>query len=55
MEIRESTILITGASQGLGRALAIHLAGQGARLLLAARNELGLQETHEQIAGRDSS
>ena len=55
MELRETTILITGASQGLGRALAIYLAGQGARLILASRNETGLQETREQIAGRDAA
>src|SRR5436309_299535 len=32
-------ILITGASQGIGRALAVEAARRGARVLAAARNE----------------
>ena len=37
--------LITGASQGIGRVLAITFAGAGDALILAARNEEGLTET----------
>lgn len=37
--------LITGASQGIGRALATAFAGAGDNLILAARNEDGLTET----------
>jgi NAD(P)-dependent dehydrogenase (short-subunit alcohol dehydrogenase family) len=37
--------IITGASSGLGRELAVALAGQGFRLVLAARNVKGLEET----------
>lgn len=37
--------LITGASQGIGRVLAITFAGAGDALILAARNEKGLTET----------
>ncbi len=32
------TALVTGASQGIGRAIALRLAGQGARILAAARS-----------------
>jgi NAD(P)-dependent dehydrogenase (short-subunit alcohol dehydrogenase family) len=38
-------ILITGASRGLGRALALALAQKGARLALTARDEAALEET----------
>ena len=38
-------VLITGASRGIGRALAVRLAADGARLALLARDENGLIET----------
>ncbi len=41
----DKTLLITGASSGLGRATAIALAGRGARLLLWGRDQDRLQET----------
>jgi short-subunit dehydrogenase len=35
---RDNVTIITGASLGIGRELALQLAGQGARLALAARS-----------------
>jgi 3-oxoacyl-[acyl-carrier protein] reductase len=46
------TALVTGASQGLGRAIAIALAAQGARVALAARNAEKLAEVAETIASQ---
>ncbi|MBU6141528.1 SDR family NAD(P)-dependent oxidoreductase [Patescibacteria group bacterium] len=44
MEIKDKVIVITGASQGIGRAAALQLAEQGARLVLAARSADALTE-----------
>ena len=41
--------LITGASRGLGKAMALALAGEGASIALAARDEALLQKTAEQV------
>jgi NAD(P)-dependent dehydrogenase (short-subunit alcohol dehydrogenase family) len=41
--------LITGASSGLGRATALRLAGQGAHVALAARNETALEAIAQEI------
>src|SRR6266571_2293394 len=42
--------LVTGASQGIGRACALALAEAGAAVALAARNEQKLAEVARQIA-----
>lgn len=49
MNVQGKNMLITGASRGIGRALALHFAGHGARLFLAARTEAGLHETRAAI------
>ncbi|MFP2963796.1 SDR family oxidoreductase [Myxococcus sp. 1LA] len=41
--MRGKTVVVTGASAGIGEALAVVLAGRGANLVLAARNEEALQ------------
>lgn len=45
MKLDGKTMLITGASQGIGRFLAVYFAKRNVRLLLTARNQAGLAET----------
>jgi NAD(P)-dependent dehydrogenase (short-subunit alcohol dehydrogenase family) len=45
MQVQDRTALITGASRGLGRALAERLAQRGARVVLTARNAAELDAT----------
>ena len=46
---RDKTILITGASSGIGPATAVRLAQYGARIGLAARNRASLEEARGEI------
>jgi NAD(P)-dependent dehydrogenase (short-subunit alcohol dehydrogenase family) len=52
MEIRNSSVLITGAGRGLGRALGIALAEAGARVVLVARNRAELNRVVDEIHER---
>lgn len=45
MKLADQTIVVTGAAQGLGAAIARHLAGQGARMVLMDYNAEGLAQT----------
>ena len=54
-ELRDRVILVTGASQGIGRAVAISCAQHGATVLLLGRNARHLEEVHSQIIGGHGS
>lgn len=46
--------LVTGASRGIGRGIAVGLASEGAKLVLAARNVKGLKETEAKVVAQGS-
>lgn len=47
------TILVTGASSGIGRAIAVECSKMGAKLLITARNEQRLKETMSMLNGEN--
>ena len=51
--LTDRKVLITGAAGGVGRAVAARMAGQGARLLLADRDEQELARLADSIGGVD--
>jgi len=53
--LENKTILVTGASSGIGRAIAIECSKMGASVILTARNETRLQETLSQMHGNHHS
>ncbi len=53
--IEGSRAIVTGASSGIGRALAVELAAQGAKLVVTARREERLKELCEQITSAGGS
>ncbi len=54
MDSRGKVIAITGASEGIGRELALVLAERGARLVLGARNREALERVRAECEGRGS-
>ena len=45
MTLKDRVAIVTGASQGIGAAIAVALAAAGAKVVLAARNEAALRAT----------
>ena len=54
MLIAMDKFLITGASSGIGRELAVRLAARGSKLTLSGRSEAKLKQTAEACAGASS-
>ena len=51
LQLKGKTALVTGASMGIGRAIAKGLAGEGVKLCIAARRKDLLEELAREIAG----
>lgn len=53
--LRERIILITGASDGIGRALALHAASLGAQIILHGRSVGKLEKVYDKIEALDGA
>jgi len=49
--LENKTILVTGASSGIGKAIAIECSKMGAQVIITGRNETRLKETHSLLTG----
>ncbi len=55
MRFQNRTVLVTGASRGIGRSIALRFAEEGARVAVVARNAAALEETAksaEELGGK---
>lgn len=53
--LRDRIVLITGASDGIGRALALHAADHGAQVILHGRNVAKLEKVYDDIEALDDA
>ena len=54
-DLRGKNVVLTGGSRGIGRAVAMKLADEGARTAIAARNEARLKETKAMLEARGAA
>src|SRR6476646_7350985 len=55
MELRDKTVIVTGASRGIGAAVAIAAAAKGARVGLIARTDTDLDLVLARAGGRGAT
>jgi len=53
--LSNKTVLVTGASSGIGKQAAIKIAQQGGHLIITGRNEKRLSETLQKLEGKNHS
>ncbi|MDA0706644.1 MAG: YciK family oxidoreductase [Proteobacteria bacterium] len=53
--LRDRIILVTGSSDGIGRALALRAAALGAQIILHGRNVKKLEKVHDEIAALEAA
>ena len=51
MSVKDKIILITGASDGIGKTVALEFAKKGAKLILLGSNGTKLNAVHDQLSG----
>src|SRR6266511_669918 len=52
LRLRGKVVMVSGASRGIGRAIALGLAAEGCRLSLCARGKEGLDQVAQEAQGR---
>lgn len=53
LDLNSKTVLVTGASSGIGRQVAIYLSELGAKVFITGRDENRLNETYKQLHGNE--
>jgi len=53
--MQQKVVIITGASSGIGKALAYEYSSKGYAVVLAARNEIKLKEIHDKLQSKESA
>ncbi len=45
MKLGDKLVIVTGSTRGIGRAIAVECAGEGAKVVICSRKEASVEET----------